>query len=137
MLNRMLSLLLGFIMLNAVSVNVAAKTTQATQDTKQIEKVKEGVRKLGIGTEAKVEVKLVDGRKFKGFIKDIADDHFVVLDRKTGADITVGYDRVKEIKGQNGLTARKVAITAGKAALVWAAVAGTFTLLALIIVPKS
>ena len=53
MLRKTLSLTLGLLLFTAVGVNVAAKTTQATQDTKHIEKVKEGVRKLGIGTKQK------------------------------------------------------------------------------------
>ena len=79
----------------------------------------------------------MDGRKFKGLIKDIADDHFVVLDRKSGADITVDYARVKEIKGQNGITATKVGITAGKAALVSGLAVGVIALMMLMFVPKT
>jgi hypothetical protein len=138
MFKRILSLSISLLLLNAVAFNVAtrANVRQETPAAK-IEKVKEGVYQLGIGPEARVEVKLVDGRKFKGYIKDSYHDNFVVVDKKTGAEITVDYSQVKEIKGKNGLTAAKVAITVGKAALVVAGVAAAFTLLMFIIVPKT
>jgi len=137
MFKHILSLALTALMMNAFGLHAVKASTSQEAQTKHIEKVKEGVRKLGIGPEAKVEVKLLDGRKFKGFIKEVADDHFVVLERQTGADITVDYARVKEIKGQNGLTAAKIAITAGKAALIGAGVAAAFTVFALIFIPKT
>jgi hypothetical protein len=138
MFKRILSLTTSLLVLNAFAFNVGARANvrQETQAEK-IEKVKEGVHQLGIGPEARVEVKLMDGRKFKGYIKDSNDDHFVVVDKKTGAEITVDYSQVKEIKGKNGLTAAKVAITVGKAALVVAGVAAAFTLLMFLIVPKT
>ena len=137
MVKKILSFALSVLVLNAFGFNAVKAATEQEAQTQKIEKVKEAVRKLGIGPKSKVEVKLVDDRKFKGFIKDIADDHFVVLERRTGADITVEYARVKEIKGQNGITAAKVAITAGKAVLVVAGVAAVFTILGLILVPKT
>ena len=137
MVKKILSFALSVLVLNAFGFNAVKAATEQEAQTQRIEKVKEAVRKLGIGPKSKVEVKLVDDRKFKGFIKDIADDHFVVLERRSGADITVAYARVKEIKGQNGITAAKVAIAAGKAVLVVAGVAAVFTILGLILVPKT
>ena len=138
MFKRILSLSISLLVFNAFAFNVAAraKVRQET-DAAKIEKVKEGVRKLGIGPEARVEVKLADGRKFKGYIKDSSDENFVLVDKKSRAEITVDYSQVREIKGRNGLTAAKVAITVGKAALVVAGVAAALTLLMFIIVPKT
>jgi hypothetical protein len=138
MFKKIMSLSISFFVLNAVAFNVAvkAKTKQETPMS-QIEKIKEGVHKLGIGPEARVEVKLFDQRKINGYIKDSSEDNFVVVEQKTGAEIRVDYSQVKEIKGKNGLTAAKVAINAGKAALVVAGVAAAFTLLMFIFVPKT
>jgi hypothetical protein len=138
MFKRILSLSISVLFLNAVAFNVAARANVRQEaQAANIERVKEGVRKLGIGPEARVEVKLLDGRKFKGYIKDSYDDNFIVVDQKSRADITVDYSQVKEIKGKNGITAAKVAINVGKAALVVAGVAAAFTLLMFLIVPKT
>jgi hypothetical protein len=138
MFKRILPLSISLMVFNAFAFNVSARANvrQETQAAK-IEKVKEGVRKLGIGPEARVEAKLVDGRKFKGYIKDSSDENFVVVDKKSRAEITVDYSQVREIKGRNGLTAAKVAINVGKAALIVAGVAAAFTLLLFIVVPKT
>lgn len=138
MLKKILALSLTLMVVNAFAFNVYAKS-KSKQETQpaQIERVKEAVFKLGIGPEARVEVKLVDERKLKGYIKDSGSDNFIVVDKRTGAEITVDYSQVKEIKGRNGLTASKVAINVGKAALIVAGVAAAFTLLAFIFVPKT
>lgn len=138
MLKKILALSVSLLVVNAVAVNVYAKSkSKQESQAAQIEKIKDAVYKLGIGPEARVEVKLVDGRKFKGYIKDSGNDNFVVVDKKIGAEITVDYSQVKEIKGRNGLTAAKVAINVGKAALIVTGVAAAFTFLAFIIVPKT
>lgn len=46
------------------------------------------VRKLGEGPEARVEVTLLDGRKFKGSIREATDDMFLVVEEKTNYVIT-------------------------------------------------
>lgn len=103
----------------------------------KINKVKEQIIVLGIGKEARVEVTLVDGSKFKGHIGEWADDHFVVVDAKTGKLVQVKYSEVARLKGINGLTAKKVAINVGKGAAIVAGVAGAFALLLLLIIPKT
>ena len=103
----------------------------------KINKVKEQVIVLGIGKEARVEVTLIDGRKFKGHIGEFADEYFVVVDAKTGRLVQVKYSDVEKLKGTNGLTAKKVAINVGKGAAIFAGVAGAFALLLLLIIPKT
>ncbi|HEX6731150.1 MAG TPA: hypothetical protein VF074_14095, partial [Pyrinomonadaceae bacterium] len=90
MFKQILSLSISLLVFNAFACNVAARANVRQEtDAAKIEKVKEGVRQLGIGPEARVEVKLVDGRKFKGYIKDSSDENFVVVDKKSRAEITV------------------------------------------------
>ena len=100
------------------------------------QKVKENIRKLGTGPKARVEVKLQDNRKLKGFIKEAGEDSFIVVD-KAGTASTVDYSQVKQIKGSNRLTAAKVGLTIAKGVLIVAAVAGAFTLLLALTIPKT
>jgi hypothetical protein len=88
MLKKVLSVALSCLLISVTTSAVYA----GSQDDKrahQIEKVKESVRKLGIGPEAHVEVTLHDGRKFKGTIREATDDTFLVLEQKTRTIITV------------------------------------------------
>ncbi len=100
---------------------------------RNIEKVKENVRKLGVGEDARVEVKLQDGRKLKGYIQQAGEDDFSVIDSKSGTATTVAYSQVRELKGTNRSTAAKVGINVAKGVGVVAAVAGIALLLGIVI----
>lgn len=79
------------------------------------EKVKAGIGKLGTGPGAKVRVKLYDGRKLSGYVREVADDHFVVVDSKTGIATEVPYSNAKQVKGNNLSAGVKIAIGVGVA----------------------
>jgi hypothetical protein len=136
MSRRVLSIILIGLLMNAVEVRPVTAQSQ-DQQIQNIEKIKEGVRKLGIGEEARVELKLKDGRKLKGYIREAGEDTFVVVDAKNGAATTVTYEDVKQLKGKNRLTAAKVGITIVKGVAVVAAVAGITMLLMLLVIPKT
>jgi hypothetical protein len=72
----------------------------------------------------------------KGYIKDAGEDSFIVVD-KAGAASTISYSQVKQIKGSHHLTAAKVALTIVKGVLIVGAVAGAFTLLLALTIPKT
>ena len=87
--------------------------SSAYAGTRFAEKVKAGIGKLGTGTDARIEVKLRDKTKLKGYISEAGEDSFVVVDEKTGAASTVAYSQVKQVKGNNLSTAAKIAIGVG------------------------
>ena len=79
--------------------------------------------KLGLVKRPGIEVKLNDGTKLKGYIREATDSNFTVVDKK-GITTTVTYSQVAQLKGKNGITAAKVAIAAAKGVGIVAAVAG-------------
>jgi len=89
--------------------------------------VRESVRKLGVGEAARVEVKLLDGRKIKGYIREANDNSFVVVDEKTSATTTIDYSQVKQLKGRNRLTAAKVGLEIVKGVAIFAIVGAVAT----------
>jgi hypothetical protein len=131
-LKKVLSLVLTGLLVNAVAVSSSYARSQDEQ-ARNVEKVKENVRKLGVGEEAHVEVKLQDGRKLKGYIREAGEDSFTVVDSKNGTATTVVYSQVKQIKGSNRSTAAKVGVNIAKGVGVVAVVAGIFLLLGVII----
>jgi hypothetical protein len=82
-----------------------------------VEKARATVARLGVGKDARVEVRLRDGGKLKGYIGEVAADSFTVIDSKTGAPTIVSYADVIQVKKQgNGLsTLTKVLIGAAVA----------------------
>ena len=132
MLKKVLSLVLSGLLINAVAVSSTYARPQDDQ-ARNIEKVKENVRKLGVGEDARVEVKLHDGRKLKGYIQEAGEDTFTLIDSKSGTAMTVAYSQVKELKGTNRSTAAKVGINVAKGVGIVAAVAGIALLLGIVI----
>ncbi|MEK7830692.1 MAG: hypothetical protein AAB401_06365, partial [Acidobacteriota bacterium] len=76
-------------------------------------KVKTGIAKLGVGPEARIEVKLRDKTKLKGYVSQINGDSFVIADAKTGATTEVPYPNVTSVTGKNLSTGAKIAIGIG------------------------
>lgn len=137
MLKKVLASVLVALVLNAVGVSPAYARSNQEKDVRLIEKVKANIRKLGTGPEAHVEVKLLDNRKLKGYIKEVGEDSFVIVDEKTGAETTVVYPQIKQVKGRNRLTAAKVGLTIGKGVAIVAGVAAIFLLIGIIFAPKT
>ena len=132
MLKKILSLVVSGLLVNAVAVSASYARPQ-DEPARNIEKIKENVRKLGVGEDARVEVKLKDGRKLKGYIQEAGEDNFTVIDSKSGTATNVAYSQVTQLKGSNRSTAAKVGINVAKGVAVVAAVAGIALLLGIVI----
>ncbi len=112
-LRRCFSILLAGLLLQLVITPrmVAAQTSSDTRtetDARSTAKVKADVASFGFGTEARVKVKLRDGRKLKGYISYAGDEKFAVVDPKTDDTTTVPYVGVAEIKRTKGSQSRAV-----------------------------
>ena len=87
-LKRMLAIMLTGMMLT-MAVGFRPATAQsvksAVQDDPVVAKVRMDVWKLGVGETARVEVKLRDQRKLKGYIGEATNDSFTVVDSKSGS----------------------------------------------------
>ncbi len=114
MFKNALSIFLVCLLMNFAGLFAVCAQTSADKQAEVIEKVKESVRKLGVGEAARVEVKLNDGTKLKGYIRDAGQDSFEVVDKKTGATKTIEYRDVNRIKGNNRSTAAKIGLDAAR-----------------------
>lgn len=113
MFKKYLVLTLTFLVLNLSLSSVAFAETKAEKEAKFAEKVKVNIAKLGTGTNARVEVKLKDGKKLKGYVSQINEESFVVTDEKTNVATEIPYPNAKQVKGNNLNTGVKIAIIAG------------------------
>jgi len=83
------------------------------KEARFVQKVKDEIAKLGTGPDARVDLKLHNKVKLKGYIGEIADESFVVVDEKTGSVTRVAYPQVKQVKGNNLSTGVTIAIAIG------------------------
>ena len=113
MFKKGLSLALIAFLLGVAGVRLAYAGTKEEKEIRFAEKVKEGISKLGTGSEARIQVKLRDKTKLKGYVSVAGEDSFVIVDEKTGATSTVTYAQVKQVKGNNLSTAAEIAIGVG------------------------
>src|SRR5205085_7714280 len=89
MSKKVLSLVRGFLVVNRLCAGPAAGKTAADEKAAPAAKVKAGIARLGTGPQARVEVKLRDGTRLKGYVSELGDDHFVLMDSKTGTPVAV------------------------------------------------
>ena len=96
---------------------------QTGNDTQALEKVRARVKKIGVGRNARVEVKLRDNTQLKGYIRAADQDSFTVIDSKTGSTRTVSYaDSLSVKKAGSGLSAKTwiiLGVAAVGAAVTW------------------
>ena len=113
MFKKGLSLVLAAFLLSVAGVRLAYAGPKEEKEIRFAEKVKEGISKLGTGPEARIEVKLRDKTKLKGYVSEAGKDSFVVVDEKTSATSKVTYAQVKQVKGNNLSTAAEIALGVG------------------------
>ena len=113
MLKRVLSVMLVGFLFSAAGVRFAYAGPKEEKETRFAAKVKEGISKLGTGEQARIEVKLRDKTKLRGYVSEAGHDSFVVVNEKTNETSTVSYAQVKQVKGNNLSTAAEIAIGIG------------------------
>lgn len=94
---------------------------QTANDHQATEKIRTKVQKIGVGSNARVEVKLYDSTQLKGYIENSDQDSFTVVDGRTGASKTVAYSDTSSVKKAGSGISTKTWIILG-AAVVGAAV---------------
>ena len=101
MFAKLLSLALAIFLISTIVSAPAVAQSRAGADSHQTDKIKAKVTRLGTGKRARVEVKLKDSTKLKGYVGQIAEDHFTVVDPKHGSVTTITYEQVEKIKDTN------------------------------------
>jgi hypothetical protein len=83
-------------------------------DDERAAAAREKIEKKGVGPSARVEVRLRDKTKLKGYVNAADRDAFTIMDPRSGAARTVPYTDVASFGG--GLSTRTKAIIWGSAA---------------------
>ena len=107
---RVTAIVLVALILNLTCPSAAVARTSPEKEARFAQKVKTEIAKLGTGSDAKVELTLRDKTKLKGYISEVTDQSFAVVDEKTGSATIVAYPQVKQVKGNNLATGVTIAI---------------------------
>ncbi|HEX8458223.1 MAG TPA: hypothetical protein VF656_13055 [Pyrinomonadaceae bacterium] len=116
MLRKTLAFLLAGIILQA-AFGFQPIQAQTHEDARLTEQARARVLKAGTGERARVEVKLRDASKFKGYVSAAGADSFTITDAKTGASRVVAYEDVAQVKRRgNGLSTMTKVLIGGAVA---------------------
>ncbi len=112
MFKKYLALILTILVINLSLGATVFAGDKADKDALFAEKVKNEIAKLGTGTDARVEVKLRNKTKLKGYISQANENSFVVVEDATKTPTEVSYQNTKQAKGSNLPLGVKIAIGA-------------------------
>ena len=110
MIKRLVSLVVSNSLVLFLCAGTLVASSREEKEAELAAVVKSRISKLGTGSAARIEVKLRDKTKIKGYVREIAEDHFVVVDDRTGVTTTIAYPQVKQVKSNNLSTGAKYAI---------------------------
>lgn len=110
MMKTLLSLLIAVVLVSG-AVSQPALASQGDRQIPTVEAVKSKIARQGIGSKAKVTIRLKNGTKVKGYVAQAEENDFVIRDRKTDAPTTIRYEDVLKVEENRGhSTARNIAI---------------------------
>jgi len=86
---------------------------------------------LGAGPTARVSVKLRDGATVEGYVFEVGENHFTIVDESSGAQRDIGYAQVKQVKVREVNQGRRNNVSTGASNVVAIAigVVAVFTVL--------
>jgi hypothetical protein len=128
-MKRILAFALVASAINLAGVTSAPANSQADKDAQLAAKVKESIFNIGTGPAARVEIKLRDGTKLKGYVATAAEDHFVIAEEKSGASTEVPFAQIKQVKQVKQVKGNNLTAGAEKVAAVAAGLAAIFVIL--------
>lgn len=112
----------AFIGLMLLFANLQFINAQANNNTADADKIRANVTKRGTGEKSRVNVKMRNGTKMKGFISQAGEDSFTLTDSKTKQTSTLAYTDVARVKKQGMSTGAKILIAVGVGVAVTAVV---------------
>ena len=90
------------VMILATSLAFQPVQAQGARDANAAAKARLKIESLGVGSNARVDVKLLDGTRLKGYVSAREQDSFTVTESKTSASSVVRFDEVAEAKKAGG-----------------------------------
>lgn len=117
MFKKILLFVIVVLLLNVIGVSSTyANDSKEEKEARFSERVRADISKLGTGTEARVEVKLRNKMKLKGYVSQANPESFTVIGAN-GMATEIAYSEVKQVKGNNLSEGARIAIVIGLVAV--------------------
>jgi sRNA-binding regulator protein Hfq len=113
MIKKCLSVAFIGLLLFSTNLQSISAQTNTGNNTVTTDKIKANVVKRRTGEKARVNVKMLNGTKMKGFISQAGEDSFSLTDPKTKQTSTLAYSDVAQVKGTGLSTTSKILIGVG------------------------
>jgi sRNA-binding regulator protein Hfq len=91
--------LICLLLVTAIPLFISAQTRTDNTDS-TIAKVKTAVQKRGTGENKRVEVKMLNGTKLKGYVSQASEDSFTLVNAKTKQPSTIAYGDVAKVSNR-------------------------------------
>jgi hypothetical protein len=98
---------------------------QQADQTTAADKMRAAIAKLGTCPKAKIEVFFKDKTSLKGCVVEVSDDHFGIVDAKTGKVTKATYADVAKVKRRERPVWQLFAVTGAVMALTFTLVVGS------------
>jgi hypothetical protein len=113
-LKKILSAMLAALVVQLACLPASAAGKAAA---KEAERVRARIAELGTGPEARVELKLRDKTRLKGYVGEATAEHLTVVG-DDGRATRVAYPQIQKAQGRNNLSGKEIAITVAVVALI-------------------
>jgi len=100
MIRKYLSFTLICLLLVVANSSLISAQSQTDKDASSAAKIKARITERGTGEKKRVEVKMLDGTKMKGYIGQADEDSFTLVDSKTKQSTTIAYRDVAKVKSR-------------------------------------
>lgn len=114
MLNRFLIIILSILL--SVGSGLRSAQAQPIEEARLVAKARADIHRLGVGRDARVEVRLRDKTRLRGYLSEAGEESFTVTDSKTGASRTIAYADVTQVKKPGGGVSMRAWVLIGAAA---------------------
>ena len=100
MIKKCLSLTLIYLLLITANFSLVSAQTQTDKNSSSTTKIKAIVAKRGTGENKRVNVKMLNGTKVKGYISQADENTFTLVDSKTKQSNAIAYGDVSQVKNR-------------------------------------
>ncbi len=126
MIKKYITFTLVCLLLVTANFSVILAQTNVDKNSESIREVRGVVNERETGKKNRVKVIMADGKKLKGYVSEVKDDSFTLVESKTKQSIEIAYADVKKAKKRRSKSEKLALGIAIGAGVVGAAVLGIF-----------
>ncbi len=108
--SRSLSVALVFLLSPLLATQAVASRNAVEKQQQKVEQWKQALNKKGVGEKSRWTARLLDGRKITGYVSEIQEEGFSLVDKKTAESFTIAFSELDSLKPKGMPLWAKIAI---------------------------